>query len=340
MNIKETLFELAKESSAPGQEYCVAPVAEKLLSDYMSVTTDNLGNVVGYKEGNGTHFLLDAHLDSIGMIVTAVEKNGFLRVDKCGGIDVRTIAAQDVIVHGREDLFGVVTSTPPHLASGDGKKASGFDEIMIDTGIDGDRIFSLVSPGDRVTLKTQYNEMVNGTLSGAYFDNKAGVCAILRCLEILKEKDCKNEITVLFSAQEEAGLVGARAGGFNCNAEKCFCVDVSFAKTNATPKNITAALGEGTMIGFAPILNYEMSRQLESLAKEKNIPYQLEIMSSSTGTNADVIAVSAGGKKTALLSLPLKNMHTGVEMINPDDIEYTAQLMAEYIFTYGGADNA
>lgn len=340
MNIKETLIELAKASSAPGQEYSVAPLAEKKLSQYMPVTTDNLGNVVGHKAGEGKHFLLDAHLDSIGMIVTAVEENGFLRVDKCGGIDIRTIAARDVIVHGREDLFGIVTSVPPHLASGDGKKAAGFDEIMIDTGIDGDRIFSLVSPGDRVTLKAQYCEMANGTLSGAYFDNKAGVCAVLRCLEILKEADCKNEITVLFSAQEEAGLVGATAGGFNCDADECICVDVSFAKTNATPKSITASLGEGTMIGFAPVLNYEMSRQLEALAKENNIPYQLEIMSSSTGTNADVIAVSAKGKKTALLSFPLKNMHTAVEVIDPDDIEATAQLMAKYILTHGGADNA
>lgn len=336
MNIKDTLIELAEASSAPGQEYSVAPLAEKMLSEYMSVTTDAMGNVVGYKAGSGKHFLLDAHLDSIGMIITAVEGNGFLRVDKCGGIDVRTISAQDVIVHGRNDLFGVVTSTPPHLSSGDGKKAPGFDELMIDTGIDGDRIFSLVAPGDRVTLKAQYNEMANGTLSGAYFDNKAGVCAILRCLEILKEKNCENQITVLFSAQEEAGLVGARAGGFSCDADECICVDVSFAKTNATPKSITSSLGKGTMIGFAPILNYEMSRRLEALAKEKNIPYQLEIMSSSTGTNADVIAVSAHGKKTALLSFPLKNMHTAVEVIDPDDIESTAQLMAEYILTYGG----
>ncbi|MBP3327546.1 MAG: M42 family peptidase [Clostridia bacterium] len=340
MNIKNTLIELAKASSAPGQEYSVAPLAEKMLSEYMPVSTDNLGNVVGHKEGEGKHILLDAHLDSIGMVVTAVEENGFLRVDKCGGIDIRTIAAQDVIVHGREDLFGVVTSIPPHLSKGDEKKAAGFDEIMIDTGIDGDRIFSLVAPGDRVTLKAQYGEMANGTLSGAYFDNKAGVCAVLRCLEILKEADCKNEITVLFSAQEEAGLVGARVGGFNCNADECICVDVSFAKTNATPKSITSSLGEGTMIGFAPVLSYEMSRNLETLAKENNIPYQLEVMSSSTGTNADVIAVSAHGKKTALLSFPLKNMHTAVEVIDPVDIEYTAQLMAKYILTYGGADNA
>ncbi len=338
--IKETLFTLAESSHAPGQEYSTAPVAKEMLLKYMPVSTDNLGNIIGQKDGKGTHFLLDAHLDSIGMIVTAVEKNGFLRVDKCGGLDIRTISAHDVIVHGKEDLYGVVTSTPPHLVSGDSKKASGFDELMIDTGIDGDRIFSLVSPGDRVTLKTPYNEMSNGVVSGAYFDNKAGVCAILRCLEILEQKNCNNKLTVLFSAQEEAGLVGAKAGGFNCDAEKCICVDVSFAKTSQTPKNITASLGAGTMIGFAPILDYEMSRELENLAKEKNIPYQLEIMSSSTGTNSDVLAVSKGGKKTALLSVPIKNMHTGVETLNPCDIEYTAQLMAEYILSFGGAENA
>ncbi len=338
--IKETLITLAKASSAPGQEYLVAPVAEKMLKEYMDVTVDNMGNVIGEKDGTGIHFLLDAHLDSIGLIVTGVEKNGFLRVDKCGGVDIRTVAAQQVTVHGKEDIFGVVTSTPPHLASDDGKKAPGFEEIFIDTGIDGDRIFSLVSPGDRVTFDFPYNETVNGNLTGACFDNKAGVCAILRCLEILKERNCKNKLTVLFSAQEETGLTGAVAGGFNCDADECICVDVSFAKSNSTPKNITAVLGEGTMIGFAPILNHEMSRELEALAKEKNIPYQLEVMSSTTGTNADVIAVSKNGKKTALLSFPLKNMHTGVEMINPLDIEYTAQLMAEYILSKGGAENA
>ncbi len=338
--IKEMLFALAGASSAPGEENKIAPVVSELLSKYMNTKTDSLGNVLGFKEGNDTHFLLDAHLDSIGMIVTGVEKNGFLRVDKCGGIDIRTISAHDVIVHGKEDLYGVVTSTPPHLASTDSKTASGFDELMIDTGIDGDKIFSLVSPGDRVTLKASYNSMLNNTVSGAYFDNKAGVCAILRCLEILKEKGNNNSITVLFSAQEEAGLVGATGAGFNCDAQKCICVDVSFAKTNSTPKNITAQLGKGTMVGFAPILNYEMSRELENLAKDKNIPYQLEIMSSSTGTNSDALAVSSGGKKTALLSVPLKNMHTGVESVCVDDIEYTAQLMAEYIINYGGAENA
>ena len=334
--IKETLFTLAKASGFCGKEQSVA---REMLSEYMPVTTDNLGNVVGQKDGTGTHFLLDAHLDTIGMIVTSVEKNGFLRVDKCGGIDIRTIAAQDVTVHGKEDIYGVVTSIPPHLTSGDDKTASGFDELMIDTGIDADRIFSLVSPGDRVTLRTNYNEMANGFVSGAYFDNKAGVCAILRCLEILKQNKCNNKITVLFSCNEEVGLIGAKAGGFNCDAEKCICVDVSFAKTSQTPASITAVSGEGTLVGVAPVLSYEMSMELKAIAENKKIPYQLEIMSSSTGTNSDVLAVSRGGKKTALLSIPIKNMHTGVEMLNSCDIESTARLMAEYILSSGGADN-
>ncbi len=337
--IKDMLFKLARASSAPGEESKIAPLAVDLLSDYMSVTVDDLGNVIGKKQGQGTSFLLDAHLDSIGMIVTAVEKNGFLKVDKCGGIDIRTVSAHDVIVHGKEDLYGVVTSTPPHLATGDSKNASGFDQLMIDTGIDGDKIFSLVSPGDRVTLKSQYINLNGNIVSGAYFDNKAGVCAIIRCLEILKENSNSSPITVMLSAQEETGLKGAMCAGYSCEAEKCICVDVSFAKTGTTPKNITAELGKGAMIGFAPVLDYEMSRELEKLATDKNIPYQLEVMAGGTGTNSDVLAVSAGGKKTALISIPLKNMHTGVEILCIDDIESVAQLMAEYIIKCGGAHN-
>ena len=300
----------------------------------MPARVDALGNIIGENNGTGRNILLDAHLDCIGMVVTKIEDGGFLRVDRCGGVDIRTLAAHDVEIHGKETVYGVVTSTPPHLAN-DGGNAADFDTLMIDTGL-GEKAKDIISPGDRVTFRTPYRELLGGNVSGAYFDDKAGVCAILRCLEILKENKCNKKVSVLFSAQEETGSSGAMAAGFNTDAQEFISVDVSFAKTASTPKSITATLGGGTMIGIAPVLNNGMYSVLQMIAKQQKIPYQLEVMGGGTGTNADKIAVSRGGKRAALLSIPLKNMHTPVEVVNLEDIEATAQLMAYYIMNNGG----
>ncbi|MCQ2479795.1 MAG: M20/M25/M40 family metallo-hydrolase [Clostridia bacterium] len=335
MNIKNTLFSLCSASSASGDEIFTAPLAMKLLSEFMPAHIDAMGNVVGENDGEGEDILLDAHLDTIGMVVTGIEDDGFLHVDKCGGVDLRTLPAHDVAIHGKKTVYGVVTSTPPHLSK-DPKEASGFDMLMVDTGLTSGKAKEIISLGDRVTFATAYRELLEGNLSGAYFDDKAGVVAILRCLEILKENNCKEKVSVLFSAQEETGSSGAIAAGFNSDATECICVDVSFAKSKGTPESVTASLGGGTMIGIAPALNYGMANSLKSIAAQEKIPFQLEIMGGKTGTNSDYIAVSKGGKRTALLSIPLKNMHTPVEVVNVNDIESTAQLMARYIMNKGG----
>ena len=177
--------------------------------------------------------------------------------------------------------------------------------------------------------------MLNNTVRGAYFDDKAGVCAVLRCLEILKENNCGKKLTVIFSSQEETGGSGAMTAGYNCRAKKSISVDVTFAKTGSTPKSVTASLGDGVLIGVSPVLDYGMSCELQALAKSEGIPHSLEIMPDSTGTNADHLAVCAGGRKAALLSIPIKNMHTSVETVSLDDIDAAARLMAEYIMTDG-----
>lgn len=335
MDIKNTLFALCRASSTAGDEGFTAPKAAELLNEFMTAQADALGNITGETDGDGDGILLTAHLDSIGMIVTGIEKNGFIRVYKCGGVDIRTLAAHDVEIHGKESVYGVITSTPPHLAK-DNKTAADFDEMLVDTSLSDDEINDIIRLGDRVTFRTPYREMLGNNLSGAYFDDKAGVCAILRCLEILKENNCKKKVSVLFSTREETGSSGAVAGGFNSCAKECIAVDVSFAKTKDTPSNITAALGGGTMIGIAPALDNGMVSALKAVAKQNNIAFQLEIMGGATGTDADKIAVSKGGKRTALLSIPLKNMHTPVEVVNLDDIEATAELMAQYIMNNGG----
>ncbi|HZJ77937.1 MAG TPA: M20/M25/M40 family metallo-hydrolase [Clostridia bacterium] len=338
--LSKRIFSLCSEFGASGNEKDVSEFLTKKLSKHMSVKKDNLGNVIGESFGNGVHIALDAHMDQIGFIVVSVEDDGFLKVTPCGGIDKRVLAAHEVTVWGKDKIFGVITSTPPHLVKDeDGKKASEIEDLSIDIGMSAKKAKETVRVGDRVTLKSPQLKLLNNRISCNTADDRAGVLSILRCLEILENQKHNCKLTVMFTVQEETGGSGAKVGGYIAQADEAFSVDVGFAKAPDVTKESTSEIGKGTMIGISPVLDYEMSRTLERIAKEKNIDFQLEIMGAKTGTNADSIQTAGKGTKTALLSIPMRNMHTGCELIQLDDIESTAHLMANYILERGGLNN-
>lgn len=337
----DMLCALCHANGTSGDEKsAAAAVASQLLSRFMPVHIDNMGNVIGDTGVSGSKILLDAHLDRIGFAVTAIDEKGFLKVARVGGIDPIVLSCAEVTVHGKTEVYGVITSTPPHLASKDEAKALKIDEIAIDIGMSKEEAEKIISVGDRVTMNGNLVKLMGNRVSGAALDDRCGCAAILRCLEILGDKLSTLPVRVMFSACEETGAAGAVAGGFNSEADEAIAIDVSFAKAPGTDASVTASLGKGTMVGYAPSLNFEMSRKLEDIAKRNSIKYQVEVMGSRTGTNADDIAVSRGGKKTALLSISQRNMHTAVEIIDLDDIESTAQLMAAYILEREAVNNA
>ncbi len=330
---------LCEAKGVSGAESNAAKIAAELLSKYMPVKIEPLGTVSGTMGNGDVNILLDAHLDQIGLIVTAIDSDGFLKVAKCGGADIRVLAAAEVTVHGKKDIFGVVTSTPPHLAKPeDADKASGFDEIAIDIGLTKDEAEKIVSLGDRVTFNGAFLQLLGNRISSPSVDDRAGVAAILRCLEILKDKKVNCKLSVMFSSQEETGGSGAQAGAFAANADEAIAVDVSFASAPGVSSEKYAALGGGTMIGFAPSLDYEISQKLCEIAKKNEIKNQAEVIGGKTGTNCDEIQTSGRGVKTALLSIPIRNMHTAIEVCDLEDIENTARLMAEYIIERGGVN--
>ncbi|NLX92665.1 MAG: M42 family metallopeptidase [Clostridiales bacterium] len=338
-HMQELVFKLSKAGGVAGVELAAAEVAKKELSKYMPASVDALGNITGKIEGAGVHILLDAHIDQIGMIVTSIDDDGFVKVDKCGGIDIRILAAHEVTVWGDRPLFGVVTSTPPHLAKKDDTgKARDFDETAIDVGLSKDEATALICPGDRVTLNGPQRRLLGSQICSPALDDRAGVASVLRCLEIIKDEKHNCQISVLFYVQEETGGSGAHTGGYTAAAEESIAVDVSFAYAPGMPREKCGEIGKGTMLGISPILDHTMGSTLEKIAKTKNIPMQPEVMGGRTGTNADSIQLSRGGTKMALLSIPLKNMHTSIEIIDLDDVESTARLMAEYILERGRED--
>lgn len=336
--LKNMTLSLAGANGTSGREDEILDKITEFIPEGFTVKKDGFGNLIAMLEGEGKTFLLDAHSDRIGLIVTAIEDGGFLRVAKCGGMDARVLAAQDVTVWGKEPVYGVITSTPPHLSKdGDSKKAVDFDNILVDTGLTKENAEKLISPGDRITVRCPSGELLNNRIFGAALDDRAGCAAIIRAAELIVAEEKHPCVKLLFSVQEETGGDGAITGCFNLDADECIAVDVSFADAPDIPSKKCGKLGKGPMIGIAPVLSYDISEKLQNISREKNIPYQLELMGDSTGTNADHIAISKGGIKTGLVSIPQRNMHTGVEIIDISDVENTAKLIAEYVLG-GGLD--
>lgn len=331
MDIKQIISLLTQGAGVSGNEH-VLDAAEKLLAQYAQVERDALGSIKGTFGSGEKHIMLDAHLDRIGLIVTSVDESGFLRVDKCGGCDARVLSAATVTIWGKKPIFGVVTSTPPHLANAeDTSKAPSFDNIYIDTGLSFEEVRKIVNVGDRITIDAPVIALTDNIITGAALDDRIGMAALLRVAEILKDKSLNIKVTIIFSVQEETTEAGAKAGAFGISPDEAIAVDVSFGDAPSVNPPLCGKLGNGGMICISPSLSDEMSSALMKTAEKNGIRYQTEICPSSTGTNADVISASKCGVKTGLVSIPLRNMHTQAELADINDVESVAQIIAAYI---------
>ncbi len=282
------------------------------------------------KDG-GPHILLDAHLDEIGLIVTQVTDEGFIRAAACGGIDRRLLPASAVTIHAEEPVPAVVCSVPPHIQKGDTGKAMKADAILLDAGLDPAHARERVRPGDRVTFDAPFDALLGGNVTCKALDDRAGCAAVLRAGELLAENKPACGVSVALTSLEETGGPGAGTAAYALCPTHAIVVDVSFARCEGAPKHVTATLGSGAMIGIAPILDRRMSDGLRACAEKHGIAYTMEVMGGSTGTNADAIAASRAGVRTGMVSIPQKNMHTPVEIVCPDDVEAAAQLIAAYV---------
>ncbi|WP_288526939.1 M42 family metallopeptidase [uncultured Eubacterium sp.] len=338
MNTTELLKKLTSAVGVSGMENNVSALLADMLKQYGEVTVDDMNNVV-CTFGNGKHFLLDAHLDEIGFIVKAITNDGFIKVDKCGGIDERMLLASEVSVWGKKEVRGVISNLPPHLQKSGEKKPPKIDEIAIDVGMTKAEAEKVISLGNRVTFKRNFNQLVGTQVCSNVLDDRSGVASILLAVEKLKDVDAK--ITVCFSSQEEVGTRGAKTVAYGKGVDEAIVVDVSFGYTPMCKKSDCGEIGKGVMIGVAPILDSAMSHKMQEIAKAKNIPHQIEVMGGGhTGTNADVITINQRGIKTSLLSIPEKYMHSPIEIVDTKDVEATADLICEYIKESVGDANA
>lgn len=331
----DLLKTLCKAAGVSGDETGAAKVAEQILSPLGNVEHTALGSVicrVPPKKQGLPRVMLAAHLDQVGLIVTRVTEKGFLKTAACGGPDRRSLWGARVTVHtSAEKIPGVVIATPPHLS--DGKtKTSKVEEIAVDVGLSAEAAKGKISLGDRITFDGGLQPMLSDRVCGVALDDRSGCAAIIRAAELMQKTESA-EIVVALVSQEEVGSSGAATSAFAIEPDFAFVVDVSMGLTPDDRSETCGEMGKGPMIGVAPILDRRLSKLLADTAKRANIPWQLEIMGGRTGTDADVIAVSGKGVRTAILSIPLRFMHTPGEVVSISDVENTARLIAE---TVGG----
>lgn len=327
MNIKETLFQLSNAVGI-GNITDASTKAYQTLSKYARTTQDGI-NVVGKINGNSNYTLmLEAHIDEVGFVVTDIDNCGFLTVKNCGGIDLRSLPARAVTVHGKEKVTGIFCATPPHL--GGPKEYDDISALKIDTLL-GEKAKDVISVGDFVSFNTRAALLQGSRVTGKSLDNRAGVACLLALAERLSNKSLPFDVVFAFTDQEELGCRGAQTSAFDVSPDEAIVLDVSFADAPDVPSNDCGKIGSGAMIGISPVLDKEISKKLISIAAQNNMPYQTEVMGGRTGTNGDVISVSKSGVKTGLVSIPLRNMHSDVEIVDIKDIENVCDLLEKYI---------
>jgi len=334
LDIHEVLRELSMTAGPSGFEQTVAQRAARLMMPYVDeVGTDALFNVFGIKRSKkegARKLLFSAHLDEIGLMVTKIE-DGFLRFRTIGGIDPRILPAKEIKVLTDPPVFGVIGALPPHLQTKDeNKKPIPLEKLSIDVGMTQEEAEKLIPIGTPAVFAEKAVELQPPYFSGKAMDDRACFVILLRMLELLKDEELDVDLIVQASSQEEVGARGATVGAFRHNPDYAIAVDVTHGQTPDAPKDRTFKLGGGACISMGPNTNRKLAKTLIKLAKANEIPWQPEVMEGRTGTDAWPMQVTQKGVATAVVSLPLKYMHTPAEVINTDDLENAAKLLSEF----------
>ena len=317
--------------------------AQKLIKDYMGnycdeFLTNHSGNLISVLNNNSKNkILLAAHIDEIGLMVTDIMPNGIIKVTNVGGIKANLYVGQriKVLTLDGKTIYGVCDVARSSLES----KISA-EDLFINIGVDfKEEALKLVKPGDYVLLDASYRYINDERLVSKALDDKIGVFVILEALKKAKELKTSNTVYALTSVGEETTMRGASFAGFMVKPKLAIVVDVTFV-TN-TPEDVgcgDVSLGLGPVLCHSTIVNRKINQVLEDVAKENNINIQYEIAVGRTGTDADRIYFTKDGIPTALVSIPLKNMHSISEMCDLKDVEAAIELIAKFILKLDDID--
>lgn len=328
---------LCNGKGVSGYEYTTKDTIISAFEEYADeIKEDKLGNIIALKKGSSNtgnvKIMLAAHMDEIGLMVKDIEENGFIRFTNVGGIDPRTILGQEVIVHGKEDLFGVIGSKPPHLQEpSEHDKAINMEDMIIDIGYSKEKVDELVNIGDTITIRRTMVNLQGSRIAAKALDDRAGVAVIYECIKELSKMKHDADVYFVSTVQEEVSMAGALVSTYRINPDIGIAVDVGFGTTPELSKSNSIELGKGPGITLGGNIHPTLRKKLTEVAGEYNIPHQMEINPGLTGTDARAMMITREGIPSLVLSIPLRYMHTSVEVVDMVDIKHTAKLLAFFI---------
>ena len=315
---------------APAQE-----VVRRRLAGMADPQGDPLGNVwADVAPGGSPHVVVSAHSDQIGLIVTFVDEQGFVSFDKIGGVDPQLLPGRNLVVHGPGGpVNGVVGRRPSHKMTVEQRaKAPDLHEQWLDLGASSrDEALALVQIGDPITFPANFLPLANGRYASPAFDNRAGCYVCVRALEHYAAAPAAAQFTALTTVHEETTFMGAKAMAMRWRPDVVIVVDVDFASDD--PGLDAKKLGGEVKLGGGPVLhrgaaaNQALHALAREVAAEEGIPVQIKALPGRTSTDAEELMAS-GSAATLSFSIPVRNMHSAFEVMQPDDAEAGALLAA------------
>ncbi len=337
------LAEICEVAGAPGHEQRVREIVLREIKSLVDeIKIDNMGNIVAIKKGKeNKRVMIGAHMDEIGFIVTHINDNGFIFFHTLGGFDPKTLTAQRVIIHGTEDVIGVMGSKPIHLMSPDDrKKVPKIKDYFIDTGRSKKEIDKILSVGDTITRERKMIEM-GDCLNCKSLDNRVSVFILIEMFREMKKKP-NYDVYGVFTVQEEIGIRGANVSSMDINPDFGFGLDTTIAwdTPGSTKQEQVSALGEGACIKVmdsSTVCDYRMVAYMKEIAKKKKLKTQLEILPAGGTDTAGIQRMNPGGSIAGAVSIPTRHIHQVIEMVHKKDVRGAIDLLlhsVENLHTY------
>ena len=342
------LLDLLTARGPSGYEKAPAAVWRAAAQSFAEVSTDLVGTPLALvaprkgAKGSPRRLLVMGHIDEIGLIVTHIDEDGYLWFGEVGGWDAQILVGQRIVLDTRGGpVKGVVGRKPIHLLRAEErKKVAEIRELHIDIGArDGAEARAMVRVGDVAVIDADPVELPNGRLVSRALDNRLGSFIALEAARMVAAAGGSAwELAAVAVAQEETTFGGSRTSAFSLAPDAAIVVDVTHA-TDAPGIEVKESgkheLGSGAVIGRGSILNDGVFELLHEAAEAEKIPFTIEASGRHTGTDADAVHLSRGGVPTGLISIPLRYMHSPVELVELADVMACAQLIAAFALHLG-----
>lgn len=340
---KQFLFELLQTPSPSGFEMDIQKKWLHYVKPYVSsVTTDYAGNAIAtLNPGADFRVLLAGHCDEIGFLVRRIDEQGFLYVEKLGGISHKPAIGMKVQFLGKQPITGVVGVNAEH--HGGMKDEFKFHDLFIDIGAKSKReALEYVNIGDVAVYKREPELLLNDRIAGRGLDNRTGAFIVAEVMKRLSEKELNVGVYGVSTVNEETNMGGAYFAGANLKPTMALALDVTFATDY--PSVSRAKYGEidiekGPVLAKGAPINWKINQWLEEAAERLNLTLQYELTPRRTGTDADQLRLTGHGVPVALVSLPLRYMHSPVETVSIYDIEDEILLIVDFITHLTGKED-